>query len=53
VIVAVKLEKDALVGTVSIKQTEFVIHPIQAGGGVVKVKNELEIGFTICVTPRH
>jgi polyisoprenoid-binding protein YceI len=53
VTVAVRLEKSAYVGTASIKQTEFGIHPIQTGGGVVKVKNELEIGFTIYVTSRR
>jgi polyisoprenoid-binding protein YceI len=52
VTVAVRLEKGAYVGTASIKQTEFGIHPIQTGG-VVKVKNELEIGFTIYVTSRR
>jgi hypothetical protein len=34
------------------EQTEFGIHPIQTGGGVVRVKNELEIRFTIYVTSR-
>jgi hypothetical protein len=52
VIVAVKLKKGACVDTASIKQTEFGIHPIQTGGGVVRVKNELEIRFTIYVTSR-
>jgi polyisoprenoid-binding protein YceI len=52
VIIGVRGEKDAYVGTASIKQTDFGIHPIQVGGGVVKVKNELEIRFKIYVTSR-
>ncbi len=53
VIVAVRLEQGAYVGTASIKQTEFGIRPIKAGGGVVKVKNELEIRFKIYTTSRR
>jgi polyisoprenoid-binding protein YceI len=34
-------------GTVTIKQTDFGIEPVSAGGGTVKVKNELKIDFTI------
>ena len=47
VTVDVKHEKDAYVGTARIKQTDFGIQPIQIGGGVVKVKNELEIRFEV------
>jgi polyisoprenoid-binding protein YceI len=47
VTVEVKREKDAYVGAARIKQTDFGIQPIQIGGGVVKVKNELEIRFEV------
>ena len=49
-IVDVRRSKDAYVGTARIKQTDFGIQPIQIGGGVVKVKNELEIRFTVYAT---
>ena len=45
--VDVMSEKGAYVGTARIKQTDFGIQPIQVGGGVVKVKNELEIRFEV------
>ena len=45
--VEVRRAKDAYVGTARIRQTEFDIRPIQIGGGVVKVKNELEIRFEL------
>lgn len=48
VMVDVRRTKDAYVGTARIKQTGFDIQPIQIGGGVVKVKNELEIRFQVC-----
>lgn len=35
------------IGTTTIKQTDFGIHPISAAGGTVKVKNELRIDFSI------
>ena len=38
---------DAYVGRAMIRQTEFGIKPISAGGGAVKVKNELSIEFEI------
>ena len=41
----VNRENDAYVGAVRIKQTDFSIQPIKIGGGVVKVKDELEIHF--------
>jgi hypothetical protein len=40
-------EGGAYVGTVRIKQTDFGIQPIKVGGGVVKVKDELEIAFRV------
>ena len=49
--VPVTRESDAYVGTVRIKQTDFDIQPIKIGGGVVKVKDELEIRFRIYTAP--
>ena len=40
-------EGGAYAGTVRIKQTDFGIQPIKIGGGVVKVKDELEISFRV------
>jgi polyisoprenoid-binding protein YceI len=34
-------------GSVTIKQTDFGIQPVSAGGGTVKVKDELKIDFAI------
>jgi polyisoprenoid-binding protein YceI len=34
-------------GTVTIRQTAFGIQPVSAGGGTVKVKDELRVTFTI------
>jgi polyisoprenoid-binding protein YceI len=50
--VAVTREDNAYVGTARIKQTEFGIQPIKIGGGVVKVKDELEISFRVYTAPR-
>jgi polyisoprenoid-binding protein YceI len=40
-------ENSGYVGTVRIKQTEFGIQPIRVGGGLVTVKNELDIRFEV------
>lgn len=40
----------AYVGTSRLKQTAFGIHPVSAGG-VVKVKDELEVQFSIVPLP--
>ncbi len=45
--VSVQRNGDAYAGHVTIKQTDFGIKPISAGGGTVKVKNDLEIEFHI------
>jgi polyisoprenoid-binding protein YceI len=45
-------DNDAYVGKVRIKQTDFGIQPIRVGGGVVKVKDELEIQFRVYTAPR-
>jgi polyisoprenoid-binding protein YceI len=47
VTIDVTREGGAYVGTVRIKQTDFGIQPIKVGGGVVKVKDELEIAFRV------
>ena len=52
VILDVTRENDAYVGAVRIKQTEFGIQPIKIGGGVVKVKDELEIHFKVFTVSR-
>lgn len=38
-------------GTTRLKQTDFGIQPFSAGGGTVKVKNELELEFDIWKRP--
>jgi hypothetical protein len=45
--VEVKRSSDAYTGRASIKQTDFGIKPVSVAGGVVKVKNELDIEFQI------
>ena len=45
-------QNDAYVGTVRIKQTEFGIQPIKIGGGVVRVKDELEVSFRVYTASR-
>ena len=47
VTVDVKHENIAYVGMIRVKQTDFGIQPIRIAGGVVKVKNELEIRFQV------
>ena len=37
----------AYTGRSTIKQTDFGINPVSVAGGVVKVKNELEIQFVV------
>jgi len=39
------------VGQTTILQADFRIKPICVGGGMVRVKNELEIGFPIAARP--
>ena len=39
------------VGRCRIKQTDFGIEPVTAGGGLVKVKNELDVEFAITAAP--
>jgi polyisoprenoid-binding protein YceI len=42
---------DAYTAHTVLKQTDFGIKPISVGGGMVKVKNELELDFQIFVRP--
>lgn len=50
---AVHKQADAYVGGCRIKQTEFGIKPVTIAGGVVKVKDELEIEFSIVPQPQN
>jgi len=47
VTVSVKRDAAAYTGSAVIKQTDFGIKPITVGGGVIKVKDEIEITFRI------
>lgn len=50
--VSVRRDKDAYVGAVHIKQTDFGIQPIRVGGGLVTVKNELDVRFEVYCVPK-
>ena len=43
----VRKEQDAYVGRCQLKQTDFGIRPVRVAGGVVKVKDQLDIDFSI------
>jgi hypothetical protein len=43
----VRRENSAYGGKAHIKQTDFGIQPIRVGGGLVTVKNELDIRFEV------
>lgn len=45
--VSVKRDGDAYSGRAVIKQTDFGIRPISVGGGIIKVKNDVDITFHI------
>jgi polyisoprenoid-binding protein YceI len=45
--VTVRRSEAAYVGRATIKQTDFGIKPFSVGGGLVKVKNDVEIDFRI------
>jgi polyisoprenoid-binding protein YceI len=47
VTLTVKQTGDAYTGHAILKQTDFGIKPVSVGGGMVKVKNEVEIDFQI------
>jgi polyisoprenoid-binding protein YceI len=48
---SVQKQRDAYVGRCQLKQTDFGIHPVRVGGGVVKVKDQLDIEFSIVPGP--
>jgi len=43
----VRYAKGTYAGRSTIKQTDFGINPVSFGGGVVKVKDQLEIHFVV------
>jgi hypothetical protein len=47
VVADVRRESDAYIGTARFNQTDFGIQPVRIAGGVVRVKNQLEINFKI------
>jgi polyisoprenoid-binding protein YceI len=47
IMTAVQKRESAYVGRCQLKQTDFGIHPVRVGGGMVKVKDELDIEFSI------
>lgn len=47
----VRKQGEAYVGHCQIKQTDFGIRPVTVAGGVVKVKDELQIEFSIVPEP--
>jgi polyisoprenoid-binding protein YceI len=51
VVLNVKRTGDSYTGHATLKQTDFGIKPISVGGGVIKVKDQVEIDFAIIV--RH
>jgi hypothetical protein len=48
----VRKEGDRYKGSVTVKQSEYGIVPVTIAGGVVRVKDEVEIDFAIVVTDR-
>jgi len=51
VTVTVKRNSEAYTGHIVLKQTDFSIKPISVGGGLVKIKNEIELDFQIYGQP--
>jgi polyisoprenoid-binding protein YceI len=51
VMTTVQKHQDAYVGHCQLKQTEFGIHLVRVGGGVVKVKDQLDIEFSVVPGP--
>jgi polyisoprenoid-binding protein YceI len=52
VAVTVRRTGETYVANVNIKQTDFGIKPVSVAGGLVKVKNEVELDFRIRATPK-
>ncbi len=44
-------ERLTATGVLTVKQTDFGIRPVTAGGGSVRVKDEVEIAFTLVARP--
>jgi polyisoprenoid-binding protein YceI len=40
-------------GKATVRQTDFGIRPVNAGGGTVKVKDEVELAFTVVAAPAN
>jgi polyisoprenoid-binding protein YceI len=51
IVLNVKRAGDSYTGHTTLKQTDFGIKPISVGGGMIKVKDQIEIDFAIVV--RH
>jgi len=49
VVVSVRRQNGRYVGTATVRQTDFGIKPVAAGGGTVKVKDAVEVQFQIAV----
>jgi polyisoprenoid-binding protein YceI len=49
IVVTVKQAGDRYTGSATVKQTDFGIKPISAGGGTVKVKDEVAVRFEIAL----
>ena len=47
ILAEVHYAEGAYTGRSTIKQTDFGINPVSVGGGIVKVKNELDIQFVV------
>ncbi len=49
---SVKREGESWTGHTVIKQTDFGIKPISIGGGMIKIKDPVDIDFVIFPQPR-
>ena len=49
IVLSVKQAGDRYTGTSTFKQTDFGIKPVSAGGGSVKVKDEVTVSFDIAL----
>ena len=52
ILVTVNQAGETYSGNARIKQTDFGIQPVRAGGGAVRVKNELDVRFDIYTLPK-
>jgi len=52
VVVMVQRDGEMYISHATVRQTDFAIKPITVGGGLVKVKNEVEIDFRISTLPQ-